>query len=245
MFRENYQLNNSFTIDTQASKECQSCGLCCNQPPLIEKKNKAEVFWVGLSAVKISPGENESPLSVETNTGSILNQIEHQANQSTNFYKTNLVKCLPLKNNKIRYPKVSEMEHCFTFLKKEVGILKPQIIFLLGKQVSTFVLKKYGVANFDLDPNFEYSVFNFENITYVPIHHPSYIFVYKRKKIKEFISGVLEQIRKTMISTETQNSLYQNFISHNSYYIPFTNSISSTLSENFTKEVSHSIYYLT
>ena len=50
------------------------------------------------------------------------------------------------KNERIRYPIQDEMEKCFPNLESEIKELKPTIVFLLGKQVSTFIAKKYLIT---------------------------------------------------------------------------------------------------
>ena len=75
-------------------RNCQKCGLCINQKPLLDTEKQCQVFWVGLSAKKAMTN-TEIPLSPNTNTGMIIQKIEKSCcNVST--YKTNLVKCLPL-----------------------------------------------------------------------------------------------------------------------------------------------------
>ena len=51
--------------------ECQKCGLCFNQKPLLDCERKCQVFWVGLSA-KRKTYDAEIPLSATTNTGKII-----------------------------------------------------------------------------------------------------------------------------------------------------------------------------
>ena len=49
---------------------CSKCGLCNNQRPLLDSERTCQVFWVGLSAKKIT-SEEETPLSEQTNTGKL------------------------------------------------------------------------------------------------------------------------------------------------------------------------------
>ena len=183
---------------------CKGCALCNNQPPLIQNSKAADVFWVGLSAVKTSI-ENESPLSSATNSGKLIDTIENLLLKNT-FHKTNLVKCLPLDvSAKIRYPSSKEMKSCFFNLKKELSFYHPKIIFLLGKQVSTFVLQEHGVKGFTLNDKFEYSTFKIGNIIFVPVHHPSYILVYKRKYIQDYILGIQKLITVVIFKDISKN----------------------------------------
>lgn len=117
-------------------------------------------------------------------------EIEEPYRNELTFYKTNLVKCLPLKQDKIRYPLQHEMEKCYPNLENEIRELEPSVIFLLGKQVAGFVLDKIGIHAFDLNENFTYRVFQVDGIAYVPVHHPSFVLVYKRKQLKKYISKI-------------------------------------------------------
>lgn len=177
---------------TETIVSCKRCDLCKNQTPLIQKCSKVDIFWVGLSAVKISDGQ-DVPLSPNTNTGKLIHSIEFFF-QEKSFYKTNLVKCLPLANDKIRYPSIKEMASCVTHLKNEIQLFQPKLIFLLGKQVATFVLREFGVIDYTLDEDFDYSSYAFGNTIFVPIHHPSFILVYKRKRLQEYIKSIEKTI---------------------------------------------------
>lgn len=172
-------------------KTCNKCNLCLNQPPLLDNRRKAQVFWVGLSAVKVSNTDKEIPLSSNTNSGKLIDCVEKN-NKEYSFYKTNLVKCLPLENNKIRYPKNIEMELCFHNLQIEIKSSKPKVVFLLGKMVSDFVMRFENIIFPKLDDNFKYQYLAYNNIYYVPIHHPSYILIYKRKFIEKYLNNISE-----------------------------------------------------
>lgn len=188
-------------------KNCKNCELYNNQLPLIQQSFYADVFWVGLSAVKINY-PTDIPLSPNTNSGKLINSIELNS-QNIVFHKTNLVKCLPLKNSKIRYPSLNEMKICCSHLKDEISSLNPKLIFLLGKQVSSFVLKEFKVKDYSLDENFNYSQFVVNNNILIPIHHPSFILVYKRKKLHEYIYNINKIINKISNDNHSQK---QDFI---------------------------------
>jgi DNA polymerase len=169
-------------------RSCHKCSLCDNQPPLVQKSTSADIFWVGLSAVKVS-NKKDIPLSPNTNTGKLIHSIEFFF-QNQVFHKTNVVKCVPLNDDKIRYPSNKEMKICFSHLKKEIEYLEPKVVFLLGKQVATFVLKEFNITDYSLNDDFNYHSFKSQNITLIPIHHPSFILVYKRKKIHEYMNAI-------------------------------------------------------
>lgn len=169
-------------------RKCKKCSLCFNQEPLLDVEKKCQVFWVGLSAKKVI-SNTDLPLAPETNSGMLIQKIE-QTCENIITYKTNLVKCLPLNNEqKLRYPNSEEIDCCFENLISEIQTMSPKIVFLLGEKVYSTIEKKMKME-FDKWHGFEYHYKEINGIYYVPIHHPSYIYVYKRKEIQEYIDSV-------------------------------------------------------
>lgn len=182
---------------------CTRCDLHQNQLPLLDKKCKADVFWVGLSAKKVEDIENDIPLSNDTNSGKIINRIESRFEEEI-FYRTNLVKCVPLdQQGKLRYPDKKEKKVCFNNLLYEINLINPKIIFLLGKEVSNFILSNNGVDNYHLDEEYNYETYLVKGIFYVPVHHPSFIHVYRRKRVDEYINSISDIIFNTCINEES------------------------------------------
>lgn len=166
----------------QEITSCRNCHLCSNQLPIIDKKEECDVMWVGLSAKKVKDLEISYPLEEDTNSGKIIKEVEDRLS-NVKFYKTNLVKCLPLdETGKIRYPNIEEMNACINNLIKEIQFLNPKIVFLLGNNVSNFVEKYIHKNNIKLD------------IYFKKIEHPSYIYVYKRKNKQDYINRLINYI---------------------------------------------------
>jgi len=189
-------------INPKKSSQCKSCGLYINQFPISDSKKEAEVFWVGLSAVQVDENEEfKIPLSPSTKSGKLIQDIELACGSDVSFFKTNLVKCLPLNEKKIRYPERIEMNKCYPNLEAEMDKYKPKVVFLLGRLVAEFTLKKYGIKLGGLGSNFCYTEHQVGSVTFVPIHHPSYILVYKRKAVQKYIEGVKNVITKQLDSS--------------------------------------------
>ena len=177
-------------------KGCRKCGLCKNQCPLLDQSRECQVVWVGLSAKKVE-SDDEIPLSPETNSGMLIKKVEELCSDVTT-YKTNLVKCLPLdERKKLRYPNNKEMDCCFTNLKKEIDELKPRIVFLLGEKVYSSVAKHLDLQ-FPKWSGFEFIYEEYGQTYFVPIQHPSYIYVYKRNHVKEYVYGIEKMINKLL-----------------------------------------------
>lgn len=175
---------------------CKKCNLCINQLPLVDKRVSADIMWVGLSAKKVKDVSKTTPLSSDTNSGKLIDYIQSDLNEFK-FIKTNLVKCLPLDDQlKLRYPTTNEMKICYSNLQEEIINVKPKVIFLLGMNVAKFILKDKKITINSLDKNYNYSYYRHNDFYYVPIHHPSYIHVYKRKQIELYVQGIKLAITK-------------------------------------------------
>ncbi len=196
-----YSPDSKRTFNPCRNKRCKACGLYLNQDPIFDLKKPSSIFWVGLSAVQFSEEEEMLPLASHTRSGALLKQIEEPFADSISFYKTNLVKCVPMRDEKIRYPLEHEMDKCYPNLQMEIEELKPSTIFLLGKQVATFVLKKEFNCDYSLDDEFNYQSFESNGINYVPVHHPSYILVYKRKNLRQYMQGIQSLFQSALADT--------------------------------------------
>ena len=172
-------------------KICKTCGLYLNQLPTLDFLKNSHIFWVGLSAVQFDDGMEQLPLSSFTRTGALINTIEETLKEDISFYKTNLVKCVPLKDDgKIRYPIEHEMEKCFSNFQYELNELKPSVVFLLGKQVASFIMKKMGVKEIAFPEDYKYEAVFINGTFFVPVHHPSFMLVYKRKQLDNYIKSI-------------------------------------------------------
>jgi uracil-DNA glycosylase len=177
-------------------RNCSKCDLCKNQKPLLDECKNCQIFWVGLSAKTIT-NDNEFPLSPSTNTGRIIKIIEENIN-SISSYKTNLVKCVPLnEKQKLRYPYKSEIDTCFSHLVQEINELTPRVIILLGNTVTNTISQHFTVS-FKPWKDFNYIYKELNGTYFIPIHHPSYIYIYKRKRINEYMDNVTHLINQLL-----------------------------------------------
>ena len=82
------------------------------------------------------------------------------------------------------------MEACINNLLIEIEILNPRIILVLGKLTFNFI-EKYFIKN------------NIDKSKLIYIEHPSYIYVYKRKYIDDYINKVVDICKKKTIMSES------------------------------------------
>ena len=164
------------------------CRTCRKAIALDRGPDRAFVMFVGLSS---KPGTE--PLCSSTNSGKLICEIEQHVSQVFSVYKTNLVKCAPLDaNGKLRYPTSEEMKACLPRLLTEIDHYQPRAIVPLGGQVAKFMLGELmpnphfsGFSN-----DFRYEAFSFKGHVILPVHHPSYVWIYRRKRIAQYIGAV-------------------------------------------------------
>lgn len=185
-------INNTIDI-----KSCTRCNLYKYQTPLIDDYKISDVMWVGLSAKITCDYMNSVPLDNSTSTGELIHEIE-ECFDDVKFYKTNIVKCAPLDNDgNLRYPTNKEIGICLSNLLLEIELVRPRIIFLLGKQVSDAISRHYSVP-FSKVTSYNILSYKIENVFYVPIFHPSYINVYKKADRKKYIDSIKQLIAREL-----------------------------------------------
>jgi DNA polymerase len=171
------------------ASQCKSCreDLILGKGP-----NKAFVMFVGLSS---KPGTEA--LCSSTNSGKLICEIEQHVAQTFNVYKTNLVKCAPMDaSGKLRYPTPDEMRACLPRLLKEIDYYQPRVIVPLGGQVAKFIFAELmSNPRFDgFGDDFRYQTFPFKGSVVLPVHHPSYVWIYRRKRIPQYIGAVSDRL---------------------------------------------------
>lgn len=180
---------------------CQKCLLCNEQEPLMDCCTHADIMVVGLSS-KIKKYNDEKPLDGRTRSGKLIDEFEDVAKKyDLSLYRTNIVKCAPLDDNKkLRYPNSNEVDFCFDIFAEEVRCISPRIIVLLGDIVRKSVMRNWSVQ-INKPEETEISFTPFEETEIVAIYHPSYVF--RSKERKNNYSKLLEEI---IIHTKEKNN---------------------------------------
>ena len=150
------------------------------------------VYFVGLSAKPMC-----EHLAPETRTGIIIEQIIHDL-PSVLAVKTNLVKNPPVdQEGKLRYPNPAEMQSGWNELHYEISRTFPSLVVTLGQQVSFFLRSQMGVqpAKPRLPSDFSYeSYLSQSQSNILSVHHPSFIYVYHRNNIANYVENVVRSI---------------------------------------------------
>ncbi|AZN35300.1 uracil-DNA glycosylase [Iodobacter ciconiae] len=116
-----------------AVSSCTACPLCQNR----QKNNEQTVFGTGPMQANImvlgeAPDEDEeaqqTPFLGEA--GRLLDNMLAAINEDKLVYKANILKCrTPNKRN----PQAAEAEQCAPFLKRQIELLQPKSLFVVGR----------------------------------------------------------------------------------------------------------------
>jgi DNA polymerase len=194
---------------TEVILTCQKCGLSENTTPIpqIGSYDK-EIMIVGEA-----PGEEEEKFREPFvgRSGELLNSMLHSIQvDRTDCFITNVVKCRPTirQNGKIfnRTPEYDEMKKCFPFLKKQIEILNPKIIIILGR-LSLQAIKAIYRINANSITKAQGNIYIIrKNLIVLPMYHPAYIlrnYSYK-KTYQDFFLQLKPYIKEFKIKTSRQ-----------------------------------------
>ena len=125
--------------------ECTNCELSQTRTNSVPGKGnfKSDVIFVGEA-----PGKNED-VKGEPFIGiagkKLSGALENAGISREQVYITNIVKCRPPKN---RVPTIIERDTCKNYLEKEIQIIKPEIICILGNTAFKSLLDGKEIIKF-------------------------------------------------------------------------------------------------
>lgn len=161
---------NTLTEIAEQVKICTKCGLCKTRRNAVPGSGSpnAEIMFIGEG-----PGQNED-LKGEPFVGAAGKFLEELLSgigmQRHDVFITNIVKCRPPGN---RDPEPIEVATCYPYLEKQVALIKPKLIVLLGRHAMYRFLpndlqisKVHGQA-------YNYKGIATEKQVYLPLYHPA------------------------------------------------------------------------
>jgi uracil-DNA glycosylase len=129
----------------QQVTKCTKCDLSKTRNKSVPGKGnfKADVIFVGEAPGKNEDVEGEPFIGIAGKKLSVA--LENAGITRDEVYITNIVKCRPPKN---RVPTTTERNTCQNYLEKEIEIIKPKIICILGNTAFNSVLNGNEITKF-------------------------------------------------------------------------------------------------
>lgn len=170
--------------------DCRLCKLCAGRTQLVfgVGNPKARLMFIGEG-----PGRDED-LQGEPfvgRAGQLLTDIitKGMGLRREDVYIANVVKCRPPQN---RNPEPDEVASCEPFLKKQIDLIRPEIIVALGKfAVQTLLQSKVPITK--LRGNWH----SYHGIKLMPTFHPAYLLRNPgdKKLVWEDVKKVIKEMR--------------------------------------------------
>lgn len=121
---------------------CRACGLCAERKQVVPGVGDEDADWMFIGE---GPGAEEDARGEPFvgQAGRLLDAMLSAIDlrRSEDVYITNAVKCRPPGN---RTPEATEMGACLPYLRRQIELVRPRIIVLLGKAAVHAVLGEEG-----------------------------------------------------------------------------------------------------
>jgi len=162
------------------ASQCTKCALSeSRQHIVVDRGNpEANVLMIGEG-----PGENEDiqGRAFVGRAGQLLDEMLKELGFDTNRDSliTNVVKCRPPEN---RAPKQEEADTCLPFLKKQIALIKPKFILLLGAVALRHIVKDKKQFSMEQEAGTFFVHPDFPGVRFMVLFHPAYILRDPRKK---------------------------------------------------------------
>jgi len=130
-------MNSEVEVIGQQVVKCTKCELSKTRTNSVPGKGnfQSDVIFVGEAPGRNEDKKGEPFVGI---AGQILSSALESAGVSReSIYITNVVKCRPPNN---RVPTISERDTCQEYLQKEIAIIKPKIICILGNTAFNSIL---------------------------------------------------------------------------------------------------------
>ncbi|MBO5958694.1 MAG: uracil-DNA glycosylase [Lentisphaeria bacterium] len=148
-------------------KNCQNCPLCSTRKNIVfgDGNPHAEIMFIGEG-----PGESEDEqgLPFVGRAGELLTRMIGAMgfDRWKDVYIANIVKCRPPGN---RNPDEKEAKACLPYLERQIELIKPKVLVLLGAVPLLHLLNMRGIMR--LHGNW----FEYKGIKTLPTFHPAFL----------------------------------------------------------------------
>ncbi|MWL87515.1 uracil-DNA glycosylase family protein [Cupriavidus sp. SW-Y-13] len=148
--------------------KCTACGLCNTRTNTVFGVGDQQAEWMFVGE---APGENED-LQGEPFVGQAGKLLDNMLGalglaRGRNVYIANVLKCRPPGN---RNPEPEEVALCEPHLKRQIALIKPKVIVVLGRFAAQTLLRSDTPIG-----KLRNTVYAYEGIPVVVTYHPAYL----------------------------------------------------------------------
>ncbi|HZX32386.1 MAG TPA: uracil-DNA glycosylase [Rhodocyclaceae bacterium] len=168
----------------ESTANCRACGLCEQRKQAVLGVGDVEADWLFIGE---GPGAEED-IQGEPFVGQAGKLLDNMLaaidlKRGANAYIANAVKCRPPGN---RTPSAEEMAACRPYLERQIELIKPRVIVLLGRAaVNTILQNEQSLAAL------RGKRFDYQGIPVIVTYHPAYLLRNLPEKAKAWEDLVL------------------------------------------------------
>ena len=156
----------------QSVADCRACALCAERKQAVLGVGDVKAGWLFIGE---GPGAEEDARGEPFvgQAGKLLDAMlaAIDIKRGEGVYIANAVKCRPPEN---RTPEAAEMTACFPYLKRQIELIEPKLIVLLGRAAVSSVLGEQGALGSLRGKALSYRDGDRE-IPVVVTYHPAYL----------------------------------------------------------------------
>ncbi len=161
------------------ASNCQRCGLSQSRTHIVVDRGNpaAKIMFVGEA-----PGENEDiqGRAFVGRAGKLLDSLLQEIGIETerDSLIANIVKCRPPEN---RAPKIDEADPCLPYLKKQIALINPRLIILLGATAIKHLIREKNKFSMEEEAGKIFRLEEFPSNDFMVLYHPAYLLYDPRK----------------------------------------------------------------
>lgn len=166
-----------------AESNCQKCGLSRSRTHIVVDRGNPDSAIVMIGE---GPGENEdrTGLAFVGRAGQTMDRLfKEELGVDTNRFCliVNVVKCRPPEN---RAPQKEEAEACLPFLKKQIALMQPKVILLLGATALKHLVPSKSRHEFAMEKEAGkfFTLEDYPGIQWMVLYHPAFLLYDPRKE---------------------------------------------------------------
>jgi uracil-DNA glycosylase family 4 len=166
--------------DALRAFDCRRCPLGSSRDKIvIDRGNPKSQVMI----ISERPGENENRegRAFVGRAGELLDKIFAAIGMDTDrdLIITNVVKCMPPVD---RQPTAAEARACLPYLERQIALIKPRLIILLGAVALKFVTGETGDVDMEDCVGRFFTMAAYPEIQFVVLYHPAFLLRDPRKK---------------------------------------------------------------
>lgn len=168
--------------------DCRACGLYQHRHTIVvDRGNPSAAIMV----ISERPGENEDRTgeAFVGRAGEMLDKIFASIGLDSNrdMLICNVVKCMPVSTREDatvedRAPQAEEVKACLPFLQKQIALMKPRVILLLGAVALKHIARAPAEFTMEEEAGRFFSLPEYPGVQFMVLYHPAFLLRDPRKK---------------------------------------------------------------